>query len=240
MDKICSSYPKGLVQPRKGYRFSIDSLLLVSFVRLKKKQLILDLGTGCGVLGIGLLLLYRSYKIKVFGIDINKDLIECAKENINLFGFKEEFFLFMGDIKQFRPKESIFDVVVVNPPYRFVGEGRISAYETKRDACFNTSASVEDFVKISFFSLKNRGDLYMVFLAEKFSYIVKVLKDFRFEPKRIKFVHPRQGKNASLVLIHAKKNGKVGAIIEPPLILYLNKNNTPTEDLKQFCPFISN
>ncbi len=232
-----NNFPKGLAQPKEGYRFSIDSLLLICFIKPKKYQNILDLGTGCGVIGIGLALLYKELKLKIYGIELNKELIECAKVNIKKFNLNN-FFLIQEDIRDFRPKKEFFDLVVFNPPYRRIGEGRLSVFETKRTACFNLTASLEDFVETAFFSLKNRGDMYLIFLAEKLSYLFGILRKYRFEPKKIRFVYPRIDKPASLVLIKAKKNVQTGMIIDPPLILYRDKHNRFTDEFLNFCPFL--
>ncbi len=233
-----SVFPRKLYQPDVGYRFSVDSLLLASFVRPKKHQIILDLGTGCGVIALGVLILNPTLDLKIVGVELDDELIKCAKKNINLLGFNDCFFLLNIDLKRFNLKKEFFDIVMFNPPYRGIEEGRLSPYSMKNKACFNLTGSLEDFVKKAFYLLKNKGDLYVIYLSKKLTRLLDCLSHNRLEPKRIRFVYPRLDKDASFVLVMAKKNSKKGVKIEPPLILYSGKDNTPTQGFVKFCPFL--
>ena len=115
-------------QYRDGYRFSIDSVLLSHFFIPRKDERILDLGSGCGV--IGLLLLYRhaGKKIHLTGLEKQTDLVSIARKNILANGLHREFHIAEGDVadikKVFTPES--FSLVISNPPFFLKRSGRLS------------------------------------------------------------------------------------------------------------------
>src|SRR4030042_43696 len=76
-----------LIQSKKGYRFSIDAVLLSQFVAVKPGDRVVDLGTGCGV--IGLILLHTRAAGSVFGLEIQPHLADLAMRNAVLQGFTD-------------------------------------------------------------------------------------------------------------------------------------------------------
>ena len=82
-------FPRGLTQPQESFRFSMDALLLSSFVKTKKNSHLLDIGTGCGVIALGLLL--SNPEITALGLDIDEDLIASAVKNAAMLGFENNF-----------------------------------------------------------------------------------------------------------------------------------------------------
>ncbi len=217
-------FPKGLKQPTTGHRFSIDSILLSCFVSPKKNSKIVDIGCGCGVISIGILLRYRDKGIKVVGIDIDREMIKFSQINAEKMKLSDYFFPVLQDIKEikfsgeFCPEQ--FDVGVTNPPYRNQTMGRISPFTEKNPARFEQSATLEDFIDGAKFLLKNRARLYIVYLTERMSYLFSVLKKSNFEPKRLRFIHGKTTRPSKIFLLEAVKNGNPSLVVEPPLILY--------------------
>jgi tRNA1Val (adenine37-N6)-methyltransferase len=77
--------------------------------------------------------------------------------------------------------------------------------------------------------LKNGGRYFLVFPVARLVELVSLLRDRRLEPKRLRMVHPYQGRPASLVLIEAVKSGGVGLEILPPLVVHENGGNYSEE-----------
>ena len=63
-----------LIQFRRGYRFSIDAVLLAQFVSIKGNDVVVDLGTGCGI--IPMVLLLTEPVGHVFALEIQAELAE--------------------------------------------------------------------------------------------------------------------------------------------------------------------
>ncbi|SDK44529.1 tRNA1Val (adenine37-N6)-methyltransferase [Maridesulfovibrio ferrireducens] len=234
-------FPKGLKQPETGFRFSTDSLLLSSFVKASGKCRILDLGTGCGVIPLGIALCNPDIELNITGVDISPEMLECANHNVAESGFADRIEILEGDVcnPQFASAES-YDVVVSNPPYWCEGRGRPCPDADRNRARFEVEAELEDFAKTAARMVRFRGKVCFVFLAERVTQLLAVLTSFKLEPKRIKFVHSHMDRPAKVVLVEAVKNGKTGLIVEPPLILFQDKSkgSVYNQSALDFCKFI--
>ncbi|WP_462323420.1 tRNA1(Val) (adenine(37)-N6)-methyltransferase [Desulfoplanes sp.] len=236
-------FPRGLMQPGHGFRFSVDALLLSCFVTLKKNEHVLDLGTGCGVIGLGLLLRHGSLNIRSVGLDRDPNMVRSARTNVTAMGFGEHMGIVQGDVcdaaRMLRPQRA--DVVVCNPPYRKTGRGRTCPEESRNRARFLVAAGLEDFVAGGAHVLKNRGRIYFVFLAEGLDLLFTAMLANGVVPKRVLPVHGRIGDPARLVLVEGRKNGGQGMVMEPPLFLYATgkDRNRITPEALAFCPFLA-
>jgi tRNA1Val (adenine37-N6)-methyltransferase len=133
------------------------------------------------------------------------------------------------------------DVVVCNPPYRETGRGRTSFRESRNRARFLVAATLEEFVGAAGHALKNRGRMYVVFLAEGLDRLFGAMQKNRIVPKRVLPVHGRMGDPARLVLVEGRKNGGQGMVMESPLLLYKTgeNENRLTPEALSFCPFLA-
>ncbi len=239
-----SRFPKGLFQPEKGHRFSTDSLFLSCFVRASAGDKIADIGCGCGVISIGILMRNKDKLIRIIGIDSDKQMVSCARSNAQKFEIENYFSPVLIDLRQIRGSDKFspeqFDVAVMNPPYRELSSGRLSPWDQKNKARFEQEASLQDFINTARYLVKNKGHLYMCYLSERANYLFEVLKKYKFEPKRIKFIHGHRLKSAKIFLIHAIKNGKPSLEVEPPIFQYrdFKGKNLYTEEAIEFCPFL--
>jgi tRNA1Val (adenine37-N6)-methyltransferase len=235
-------FPRGLKQPEKGFRFSVDALLLSTFIRPGEGWKILDLGCGCGVVGLGIILANPELNLKVTGVDCDPQMLSCAEENAKNLGVKDRYQALLLDIKQIN-RSSVeaesFDLVLMNPPYRPHGQGRISPYKEKNIARFETSATLNTFVRAARFAVKNKKMVGIIYLAERLAEVMTELKANRLTPKKMRPVYGRMNKPAKLFLLQAVKNGGPGLCLEPPLILYKDgPANILTDQAREFCQFL--
>lgn len=237
-------FPRGLAQPTSGFRFGLDALLLACFLPQGPKRL-LDLGTGCGAVALGWLLRDAYGEGRAVGLDSNPEMVACARENSERIGLADRLEAVQADVADTRLARApvhpeSFDLVACNPPYREPGSGRLPRDAGRRAAMFdaaNQSASLSDFVATSAYALPERGRACLVFLAERLPALLGELAARRLEPKRLRLVHPRQARPARLALVEARKNGRPGLVVEPPLFLY--KGSRLTTDALAFCPFLA-
>ena len=138
------AFPAGLEQPEGSFRFSVDALLLAAFAASRTTDVtirFIDLGTGCGVVGLAYLLLKRNI-CQGFGMDCNPELIAAAQNNTAKLGFSDRFALHTGELadtrflENLRMEASPVQLVMANPPWRLVGSGRLPATEARRKALF--------------------------------------------------------------------------------------------------------
>lgn len=235
-------YPRGLLQPKSGFRFSVDALLLSSHPRMGKRERILDLGCGCGVIGFGLLLQHEDKGIHITGVEMDSEMADCARENARMLEMEHGFSVCELDVKNLRKSQFVspesFDRVVLNPPYRKQGEGRISPKREKNIACFEGEAGLGDFLQGAAYALKNRGRVNVVYPANSQTHLLQTMLEYKLEPKRMRFVHSRSGDAAVFVLVEGMKNGGRGVTVQPPLFLYSTGKNMYSEQALEYCPFL--
>ena len=230
-------FPRGLVQPEGGYKFSLDSLLLACFARPGRRHVGVDLGCGCGVIGLGLLL--GNPGVSLTGVELDAQAVQAAEANAEHLHLSKQFKAVQGDVADWRPP-AVVDFVVSNPPYRPLGKGRVSQGEERATARFERQADFATFARCAAVALKTRGKFAFVHLPERLSGIMAALKANGLEPKRLRMVHARRDEHARMVLVEAVKAASEGLKAEPPLILHQGRGRETrlTDEALAFCPFL--
>ena len=217
-------------QPKRGFRFGIDSILLAHFLNLKPQDLVLEVGAGSGI--ISLIALKRFPKAKIFALELESIFIECLKRNILENKLQEKLFIIKGDIKTSLFKSGIFDVIFSNPPYFKSKSGRKSPYEIENIARRDVKFELDEFLKKVSSLLKNKGKFYLVFTALRLAELIYLLKKNKLEPKLLRLVYSYPGSEAKLVLLLAVKNAKEEIRIFSPLYIYDSPKGNYTEEVK--------
>lgn len=222
-----------IIQKNDGFCFGIDSVLLSDFARkIKNNSKVLDLGTGTGILGI--LLCAKTNLKQITGIEIQKDIADMATRSIQLNNLQGKFDILNCNIKDIDKllKIDSYDAIVTNPPYKKPNSGKINENKTKLISRHEIEANLDDFIRISFKMLKDKGTLYMVHRAERIVDILSTMRKYKMEPKRIRFVYSNKNSESKLVLLEATKNAKPFVKIERPLYVY-NETGDYTQELLQ-------
>ncbi|MCA1742822.1 MAG: methyltransferase, partial [Desulfovibrionales bacterium] len=238
--QIENMFPRGLRQPQKGFRFSVDALLLSTFISPGANSKIADIGCGCGVVGLGILLNNPGKNLEITGIDHSYEMIDLAGQNALLLSLGQNYFPLKMDVVSINSKnfsDESFDLVVSNPPYRDPDSGRIPENHSKHTACFSTGNILEDFIRACFFLLKNKGKAAFVFDSGRLDVFISMLKSFSLEPKKILPVYGKAQKSSKIFLLEARKNAKPGLELMAPLILHDDENKL-TQQAVKFCPFL--
>jgi len=217
-----------LLQAKKGYRFSLDPVLLVRFLTTRESDQVVDLGTGSAVIP---LLLARLYHLQqVLGIELQPELVRRAQQNIELNNLRERVQVMPGDVRQIREllPAAQTDLVVSNPPYRPLHSGRLAPNDERAAARHELAGGLEDFVKAAAWLLKNGGRFALIHLAERLPELFGRMTACGIEPKRLRLIHPRQENRANLALVEGYKMGRPGLTVDPPLIVYQGKGRDYT------------
>ncbi len=221
-------------QYKKGYRFSIDAVLLAHHVKPSPGERILDLGTGCGV--IPLILAYRHPDIKVFGVEIQKELSDIAELNIKENSLENRVRILCKDMKSVRQDmtDGPFDMIVSNPPYTKNRSGRINPDTQRAVARQEIKIKLADILEIAFRMLRPMGKMVIVYPALRTTDILTKMRSVRIEPKTLRMVHPSQNSEAELVLVEGIKEGRPGMKISRPLIINNDEGSYNKEVEKMF------
>ncbi len=230
-----------LYQSKGGYRFSVDALLLFSFVNLVRVKWVADLGAGSGV--IGLLLARRYLSAHVTLIELQDSLVDLALKNVSLNSLDHRVDVIRLDVKalggghdgricgpQSRtavgetsglgPTAGSFDLVVSNPPFRKSMTGRLSEGNERALARHEIAVTLEDMVRAASLLLRHHGRFSIIHLPERLPDVFELMRTYALEAKRARFVHSRPSSEAKMVLVEAVKGGRGGLKVEKPLCIY--------------------
>lgn len=209
-----------VIQPRWGYRFSLDAVLLAHFAVLDGVESLVDLGSGSGV--IPLILSYRSPSLSITGIELQEDMAERSRRSISYNGLSERIGIVQADIKQIKsvlsPASS--ELVVSNPPFWKKGEGHISSHPGEAIARHELEVELKDICMAAAYLLKDGGHFCVIHRANRLTDIIGAMTACRLQPDRMRAVHSFSEEDAALVLVDGRKNGRGGVNIMPPLVIY--------------------
>ena len=220
-----------IIQNSKGFCFGMDSVLLSDFAKnIKNNSVVLDLGTGTGIIPI--LLCGKTNLKKVIGVEIQEEVYNMAKKSIKLNNLENKFEIINKNILDLDKifEKNTFDVIVTNPPYKKKEAGIKNDDERKIISRHEITANLEDFIKVSKDLLKDKGELYMVHRPERLVDILSLMRKYKIEPKLLKMVFSNKNKEPNLVLIKGIKNAKPFLKIEKNLYIY-DEDGNYTEEL---------
>jgi len=209
-----------ILQKRDGYRFSVDPLLLYSFVNMNYAHEIVDLGAGSGIIG---LLLARKYpEAHVSLVELQESLFCLARENVKLNNLDKRVLVVLSDINEIDGKliPRSCDIAVSNPPFRKPATGRLSLGDERAVARHEIKLTLPALVRAASYLLRGKGRFFMIYHPERIPELLDVLRYHRLEPKRIRFVHNDVDSVSKIVLIESVKEGSPGLKVEKPLVLY--------------------
>ncbi len=225
------------LQPRNGYRYSVDSLLLAHFPHIENDDMLLDIGCGCGIVGLIIFFRHQDLVKKVVGLELQPELAKLADRNVVLNGFGDKCSVVEGDLREintFLGPES-FSKVVCNPPFYPNSAGRESTNQQALIARHQICSSTDQVMSAASFAVKNKGCVSVVFPAEGLVELVCSMKKMRLQPKRVQMVfsYPDQETPARLTLVEARKNGGPGIKVLPPLYIYSRKNGDYSDQMQE-------
>ncbi len=207
-------------QPRRGYRFSVDSVLLADFAAPLCGESALDLGTGSGIV---LLLLARLCPAlsRGVGVELQPELFELARANVEANGLSGRLRAVLGDFRGKVPgaPAGSFDLVVSNPPYRPVGEGRRNPDRQKEIARHEVACTMADLFRAAARFLSPKGRFVALGLPRRLPEMLGLASASGIHAETLRFVHPLPGRPANLLLFAGSRRRGEGPRVLPPLFV---------------------
>lgn len=202
-----------------GYRFSIDSVLLAWWSRFALDDAVADVGTGCGVVSIILAAARGLSNVTAF--ELQPDLAALAGENVRANGLADRITVVEGDVRTLAGDyRGAFELAVCNPPFRELGSGRLSAGDQKAVARHELELALTELADVSKKLLRRDGRLCLIYPTRRTAGLFTILPAAGLKPARVRFVHPRAGEPANLVLFEARAERAGEFVVEPPLFIY--------------------
>ncbi|MBN2894790.1 MAG: methyltransferase [Campylobacterales bacterium] len=204
-----------LYQKSDGYCYNSDSIFLYGFIsRFNPKGRLLDVGAGCGIVG---LLVARDFpKVSLEMIELQSDVAFLARKNAQVNGIDAR--VHEGDLLAYEDGGG-FDYIVSNPPFYHIG-----AHRSQNDAIAlarsSTSLALEPFVSKVAALLRPRGHFVFCYEPQQFSLICAALERAGLRVVDVQFVHSKAHRNATLVMIHARKHAKSLLKVWPPFFAF--------------------
>ena len=220
-----------LLQPKQGYRFSLDPLLLCDFTNASQETSIVDLGTGSGVLALVLAKMALQAQVTAFEQDM--ETARLAQQNVALNGLPDRVTVLHEDVLQVRhhlPVSSC-DLVVSNPPYRKQGRGRLNPHPGKLAARHETTAGLTDFLAAAKYLVKPiTGRICLVYHPDRFVELMGEAAAQKLAVVRLRMVHGLPDAPAKVFLVELAKGRRNADLqIMPPLIVRNDAENYTDE-----------
>lgn len=220
-----------IIQNTTGFCFGIDSVLLSDFAKeVKNGSKVMDIGTGTGIISI--LLSKKANVEKIYGVEIQQEVANMAERSVKLNNLEDKISIINTNIKDIFDKfePNTFDVIVTNPPYMKLNTGAKSDEIKKLISRHEVECNLEDIIKISYKLLKSRGEFYMIHRAERIVDILYLMRKYKLEPKKIRFIQSKVNKDPNLLLIKGVKDAGNQLKIERPLVVY-NEDGSYTNEI---------
>lgn len=209
-----------IIQSLKGYRVSEDALLLTWFTRIRDNSLILDAGTGNGVIAFGLARVNKS--VTCIGIEIQAGPVVRAMRGAAINKLENRVHVVKGDLRQADNflRHKMFDLVVSNPPYHEYGRGKINILNEKALSRHQIMMPLADLFRVSSSLLKDDGSLSLIYPAKGMDMISSFASDTGFKLSRVLWIYPRVNAKPSLICVEAIQTNAKVEVMESRIELY--------------------
>lgn len=215
-----------LDMPPGTFALSTDSVLLSDYVHLSSADRVLDLGSGCGTLGV--LLCAKSSGCHITGIELDATAHDAALSNIARNQLQARMNSICADLRSVSSmlRAGSFDICVSNPPYFFGGPSSRTPLARRNDCC-----STLELFQAAAWALRFGGDFYMVQRPENLAQLCHAAVSCGLEPKHLRTVRHRPSSQISLILLHCKKGAKPGLSWDS--LCLFTEQDAPTDEYKR-------
>lgn len=221
-----------IIQNPEKFCFGMDAVLLSGFVRAKRGDELLDMGTGTGILP--LLLSAKTECAHLTGLEIQEESADMARRSVALNHLEEKISIVTGDIKEaggiFAPAS--FDCITCNPPYMIGEHGITNPDAPKAIARHEILCTFEDVAAAAEKLLKSGGRFFLVHRPFRLAELIVTLTKHHLEPKRMRLVYPYVDKEPNMVLIEAVRGANPRMTVESPLIIFESQGQY-TQEIKE-------
>jgi tRNA1(Val) A37 N6-methylase TrmN6 len=208
-----------LVQPRKGYRYGLDTVVRSRLVKNKKDADLLEIGSGSGV---ALFIIARRGGFRsLTGIEIDKELYCASLKNLETNRASSRIKFVHGDIRKYSLScKKKFEIIISNPPFYGKGSGRLSKDSRERGARHELSLNLAQMLDCTTRLLSQKGSLYLVYNSDRTGEVIHELYQRKIMPKVLMPVYPKHPKDSNLIWLKAVNNAKSGLKLIGPLVCY--------------------
>jgi tRNA1Val (adenine37-N6)-methyltransferase len=208
-----------LFQPARGFRSSLDPVLLAGFCGSAPFGRVLDIGCATGALAF--LLLAGDGAASGVGVELQPRLAALARRGAVHNGFADRLQILEGDVRALAASlpPASFDLVATNPPFRLLSDGRSSPDEERARAHHEITLTLPQWVAVAARVVHPQGRVAAIFAADRWVELEAALHTRGLHPTRQRLVHPVADRPATRVLVEARPSAAISLRIEPPLVI---------------------
>lgn len=219
-----------IIENKDYFCSGIDAILLSNFAKVSKKNKVLDIGTGSGIIPI---LMEAKYDLNfLVAFEIQEKIANMAKRSVSLNALENKITIINDDISNYLKyyPNGFFDVITSNPPY-MSNSGYENEIIEKRLARHEITLDIFSLASIATKALKYGGKIFLIHKPDRLVDIFYALRENNIEPKKITLVSSFKNKKPSIVLIEGIKGGKPSLLVTENLIIY-DENGNYTKELQ--------
>ena len=219
---ILKNNGRKIIQNKEKFMFGIDAYLLAGFSEIRKGDIVVEFGTGTGIIPI---LLADSPAKKIHALEVQPESVSMARRSVELNELSEKIQIHEGNLKNASQifSKSFCNTVISNPPYIKTTQGKLNPSESKNIARHEILCTLEDVISSAEKILKSHGRFFMIHRSDRLDEIFILMEKHSFKIKRLQFVFPFIEKPPVMILVEARKNANNGVKVLEPLIMYDSK-----------------
>jgi tRNA1Val (adenine37-N6)-methyltransferase len=208
-----------LFQPERGFRSSLDPLLLARFLAPPFGRF-LDIGCGTGALSFALAAI--DPESTGVAVEIQPRLARLAAAGRERNGLTARLEMVEGDVRRLSARlgAARFDLVATNPPFRPIAGGVASPDEERALANHEVALTLDQWLDVAAAAVRPAGRVGVVYAADRLPELLAGLAARALQPVRLRCVHPRADRPAGRVLVEAQRASRRPLAIEPPLVVH--------------------
>lgn len=222
-----------IYQEQKGYRFSIDAVLLAGLAAVRPEDRVVELGSGCGV--VLLILGFRGLGKSLLGVEIQPDLFALAERSARENGLEARIRFLRADyraVSRVLPPRG-FDLVLGNPPYRRLGSGRVNPDSQRAIARHELATTLSDLFKAADYLLPDGGRMGVIYPSTRLESLMVAAHEAGFRPRELTLIFSYPDSPARLVYMLLTKGGGEELHVSPPFFIY-ERPGEYSVDMKRF------
>lgn len=230
LDYLVANEQMGIIQSPTVFSYSLDALLLADFAQIPfKNGRILDFCSGNGIIP---LVLSQKTESEIIGVEIQERLYDMAKRSIKYNHLTEQIKMIHGDLSEMKQvlKQSYYDTVTCNPPYFVTAHANEkNKNEHLTIARHEVRTNLEEVIKACKLHVKPKGKVALVHRPDRLIDLITSMRAYKIEPKRLRLVYPKQGREANMILIEGIRDGSPGLKVLSPLYIYTEEDEYTQE-----------
>lgn len=204
-----------MIVEEKGLKITQDAILLSKFIKRyfdtkyknsKEKKTFLEIGAGQGI--ISLLLSELDIVSQIFAVEIQEDIFEILKKNVDVNSLNEKIIPVNENIKNIK---SEYDFIFSNPPYKKINSGKMPDDEAEKVSKYEILLTLEELLREIKRLLKNYGEFFIIVPNNRLNDVFKYIYSNNMN---ILSMEINKYKKTDLVVVHGRKGGKMNSGIE--------------------------